>query len=338
MKAAVITGVNQLEVTEVPDPVAGPGEVVVRMRGAGLCTWEQRAFTGQQKVDFPFLGGHENAGEVVEIGPGVTHVKVGDRVTLGPTSCGMCESCFRGEDKNCAEHFATFSLKGGDIGPGGFAEYKMHRADGCYNVGDAEWGVASLAEPLSCAVHAARLCNAVLGERAVVFGAGTMGLMNQLVLQAAGLSVVIVDPESSRREKALELGATAALDASDDVVDRIKDLTFGGANIAVAAVGSDAVNHSAYDALAPRGRLCMFASAHPMTPFAVNPNHIHNAETAIIGAVSADRRDHWTATRLIAEHRIDLNPLISSRFSLAEAQAAFDYATTQHPYRVIIEP
>ena len=338
MKAAVITGVNQLEVTEVPDPVAGPGEVVVRMRGAGLCTWEQRAFTGQQKVDFPFLGGHENAGEVVEIGPGVTHVKVGDRVTLGPTSCGMCEPCFRGEDKNCAEHFATFSLKGGDIGPGGFAEYKMHRADGCYNVGDAEWGVASLAEPLSCAVHAARLCNAMLGERAVVFGAGTMGLMNQLVLQAAGLSVVIVDPESSRREKALELGATAALDASDDVVDRIKDLTFGGANIAVAAVGSDAVNHSAYDALAPRGRLCMFASAHPMTPFAVNPNHIHNAETAIIGAVSADRRDHWTATRLIAEHRIDLNPLISSRFSLAEAQAAFDYATTQHPYRVIIEP
>jgi L-iditol 2-dehydrogenase len=338
MKAAVITNVNELQVTEVPDPVAGPGEVIVRMRGAGLCTWEQRAYTGQQKVAFPFLGGHENAGEVVEIGPGVTHVRVGDRVTLGPTSCGMCESCFRGEDKNCAEHFATFSLKGGDIGPGGFAEYKMHRADGCYNVGDAEWDVASLAEPLSCAVHAARLSGAMLGERAVVFGAGTMGLMNQLVLQASGLSVVMVDPEPGRRDKALSLGATAALDATDDVVEHIKDLTLGGANIAVAAVGSDSVNHTAYDALAPRGRLCMFASAHPMTPFAINPNHVHNAETQIIGAVSADRRDHWTATRLIAEHRIDLQPLVSRRFSLAEAQDAFDYALTEHPYRVIIEP
>jgi L-iditol 2-dehydrogenase len=338
MKAAVITNVNELQVMDVPDPIAGPGEVVVRMRGAGLCTWEQRAYTGQQAVSFPFLGGHENAGEVVEIGPGVTHVHIGDRVTLGPTSCGMCEACFRGEDKNCVEHFATFSLKGGDIGPGGFAEYKMHRADGCYNVGDANWDVASLAEPLSCAVHAARLSGAMLGERAVVFGAGTMGLMNQLVLQASGLSVVMVDPEPSRREKALSLGAAAAIDATDDVVEQIKDLTFGGANVAVAAVGSDAVNHSAYDALAPRGRLCMFASAHPMTPFAINPNHVHNAETQIIGAVSADRRDHWTATRLIAEHRIDLQPLVSRRFSLAQAQEAFDYATTEHPYRVIIEP
>lgn len=338
MRAAVITGVNEIEVTDVPDPVAGPGEVVVRMRGAGLCTWEQRAYTGQQKIDYPFLGGHENAGEVVEIGPGVTHVQVGDRVTLGPTSCGMCEACFRGEDKNCAEHFATFSLKGGAIGPGGFAEYKMHRADGCYKVDDAEWGVASLAEPLSCAVHAARLCNASLGERAVVFGAGTMGLMNQLVLQASGLSVIVVDPEASRREKARGLGATAVLDATDDVVDQIKDLTNGGVNISVAAVGSDAVNHSAYKALAPRGRICMFASAHPMTPFAVDPNHIHNAETAIIGAVSADRRDHWTATRLIAENRIDLNPLVSRRFSLEDSKAAFDFAISEHPYRVIIEP
>ena len=337
MKAAVITGVNSIDVTEVPDPIAGPGEVVVRMRGAGLCTWEQRAYTGQQKIDYPFLGGHENAGEVVEIGPGVRHVTIGDRVTLGPTSCGMCEACFRGEDKNCAEHFATFSLKGGVIGPGGFAEYKMHRADGCYQVGDAEWGVASLAEPLSCAVHAARLCYATLGERAVVFGAGTMGLMNQLVLQASGLSVVVVDPDEQRRQKALGLGAAEVLDATEDVVERIKDLTHGGANIAVAAVGSDAVNHSAYQALAPRGRLCMFASAHPMTPFAVDPNHVHNAETAIIGAVSADRRDHWTATRLIAENRIDLTPLVSRRFALAEAKAAFEYATTEHPYRVIIE-
>lgn len=338
MRAAVITGVNEIEVSDVPDPAAGPGEVIVRMRGAGLCTWEQRAYTGQQKIDYPFLGGHENAGEVVEIGAGVTHVRVDDRVTLGPTSCGMCAACFRGEDKNCPEHFATFSLKGGGLGPGGFAEYKMHRADGCYKVDDAEWGVASLAEPLSCAVHAARLCGAMLGERAVVFGAGTMGLMNQLVLQTSGISVIVVDPDPSRREKSRELGASAVLDATDDVVQQIKDLTFGGANIAVAAVGSDAVNHSAYQSLAPRGRLCMFASAHPMTPFAVDPNHIHNAETSIVGAVSADRRDHWTATRLIAEGRIDLNPLVSKRFALEDAKAALDFAVSEHPYRVIIEP
>jgi len=338
VKAAVITGVGQIEVCDVPDPIAGPGEVVVRVRGAGLCTWEQRAYTGRQPIAYPFLGGHENAGEVVEVGPDVRHVAVGERVTLGPTSCGVCHACLRGEDKFCPDHFATFSLKGGDLGPGGFAEYKMHRADGVFPVAEADWALACLAEPLSCAVHAARLCGAVLGDEAVIFGAGAMGLMNQLVLQAAGLSVIAVDPDQDRRRVACELGARVALAPHAQVSAEVRDLTGGGVAIAVAAVGSDEVNHAAHACLRPRGRLCLFASAHPMTPFAVDPNLIHNRETQIIGAVSADRRDHWTATRLIADGRVDLSPLVSRRFPLTAAQHAFDHACAGQSYRVIIEP
>ena len=338
MKAAVITGIGQVEVLDVADPVAGAGEVVVRIGAAGLCTWEQRAYTGQQPVAYPLLGGHENAGEVVEVGPGVRHVSPGDRVTLGPAACGVCDACLRGEDKGCPEHFATFSLKGGDIGPGGFAEYKVHRADGVFPVGDAPWPVACLAEPLSCAVHAARLCGAALGDDAVVFGAGAMGLMNLLVLAASGMSVIVVEPDEQRRRTAVALGARLALPAHEAVAEEVRDLTGGGVSIAVAAVGSDAVNHAAHESLRPRGRLCLFASSHPMTPFAVDPNRVHNRETQIIGAVSAERRDHWCATRLIAANRIDLTPLVTEVVPLLEAPAAFERARAGTSYRVVLAP
>ena len=110
-------------------PKIGPRDVLLKIKSAGLCTWEQRIYTGQAKAEYPFLGGHENAGEIAAIGDLVTNVAVGDRVTMGSSACGTCRACLRGEDKGCAEHFLNFSLKGGIYGPGGFAEYKVHRSD-----------------------------------------------------------------------------------------------------------------------------------------------------------------------------------------------------------------
>ena len=168
MKAAVISGVKQIQIVDVPMPVIGPRDVLLKIKSAGLCTWEQRIYTGQAKSDYPLVGGHENAGEIAAVGELVTNVKVGDRVTMGSSSCGTCRACLRGQDKGCAEHFLNFSLKGGFYGPGGFAEYKIHRSDGVFPVGNAPWDQAALAEPLSCAIHAARLLDARLGDTAVV--------------------------------------------------------------------------------------------------------------------------------------------------------------------------
>lgn len=338
MKAAVITAVNQVEVVDVPMPVIGPRDVLLKIKSAGLCTWEQRIYTGQAKADYPFLGGHENAGEIAAIGELVTNVKVGDRVTMGSSACGNCRACLRGQDKGCAEHFLNFSLKGGFYGPGGFAEYKVHRSDGVFPVGEASWDEAALAEPLSCAIHAARLLDARLGDTAVIFGAGTMGLMNLLVLKKSGLRVAVVDVNESRLEKARVLGADLVFNSDNQIRDRIKSAFLGGVDHAITAYGSDAVNQDALDVLNNRGKICLFASAHPVAPFAIDPNVMHNKETSAVGVVSADRQDHAIATELIAYKQIDLSNLIDEVFPISESAAAFHRATSTPSYRVMLNP
>jgi len=338
MKAAVITAVNKVEVVDVPMPEIGPRDVLLKIKSAGLCTWEQRIYTGQAKADYPFLGGHENAGEIAAVGELVTNVTVGDRVTMGSSSCGSCRACLRGEDKGCPEHFLNFSLKGGHYGPGGFAEYKVHRSDGVFPVGDAPWDEAALAEPLSCAIHAARLLDARLGDTAVIFGAGTMGLMNLITLKKSGLRVAVVDVNESRLAKARELGADLTFVSDEKIRERIKTAFLGGVDHAITAYGSDAVNQDALDVLNNRGKICLFASAHPVTPFAIDPNVMHNKETSAVGVVSADRQDHALATEMIAYRQIDLAPLIDQGFPIADAAEAFHRATSAPSYRVILNP
>ena len=338
MKAVGIAGVKKIEVIEAPMPVIGPRDVLLKIKSAGLCTWEQRIYTGQTKSDYPFFGGHENAGEIAAIGELVTNVKVGDRVTMGSSACGTCRACLRGADKGCAEHFLNFSLKGGEFGPGGFAEFKIHRSDGVFPVGDAAWDQAALAEPLSCAIHAARILGARLGDTAVVFGAGTMGLLNLMVLKKTGLRVGIVDVNESRLAKASELGADIVIRGGLGVRERIRAAFLGGVDFSIAAYGSDEVNQDALDVLHSRGSICLFASSHPVTPFMIDPNLMHNRETSVVGVVSADRQDHALATQLIATHQIDLSSIIDGSFPLIEAAAAFEKATSSPSYRIMLNP
>lgn len=338
MKAAVITGVGDVEIQDIPVPDLGPREVLVKIGAASICSWEQRTYIGKQKPGFPFLGGHENAGEVVAIAPDVTQVKVGDRVTLGPTKCGTCRACLRGEDKGCVEHFQYFSLKGGELGPGGFLEYKVHREDGCFPVGDAPYELACLAEPLSCAVHGVRLMGMKAGDTAVVFGAGPMGLLNAMVLQLAGVDVALVDMEQERLDYASSHGIRRTILSSGDAVDAILEAFPGGVDGVVTAIGSQAVNEQGLKVLQPRGTLCLFASAHPVEPLEVDPNWVHNTEVRIIGAVSADMEDHKRATDMIASGEIDLTPIMEKTFALSDAKAAFDYLSAKPSYRVALIP
>jgi threonine dehydrogenase-like Zn-dependent dehydrogenase len=331
MKAVGISGIKKVEIFEVPMPVIGPRDVLLKIKSAGLCTWEQRLYTGKTKSDYPFFGGHENAGEIAAIGELVTNVKVGDRVTIGSSACGTCRACLRGEDKGCVEHFLNFT-------PGGFAEFKLHRSDGVFPVGDANWDQAALAEPLSCAIHAARLLGARLGDTAVVFGAGTMGLLNLIILKKTGLRVGVVDLNESRLAKALELGADVVLLGGPGVRDRIKTAFLGGVDFAITAYGSEEVNQDALDVLNSRGKICLFASAHPVAPFMIDPNLMHNRETSAVGVVSADRQDHALATQLIATQQIDLSPIIDGSFPLSEAAEAFERATSSPSYRIMLNP
>jgi len=338
----VMNGPGAVELREVEIPRPGVNEVLIGIRATAICTWEQRSYSGQQANKFPFIGGHEIAGEIVEIGAGVSQeFAVGDHVTIGSSACGQCHWCRTGRDRMCAQHYAGQARYGDAWGPGGFAEYKVHPASGTYRIDpEISFEHASLAEPLSCALHAVRQIHVGVSDDAVVIGAGVMGLMNVIALKKHGARVIVSEIDADRLAKARELGADVTIDAgTEDSVARVRELTGGrGAEYVITAIGSGKANDQALAMLSDRGRLVLFASAHPVTPLSLDPNEVHNRETGVVGSLSSEQRDFHVANRLIGLRQVDVAPLIERTYPLTELAAALDASIQPGTYRMIITP
>jgi L-iditol 2-dehydrogenase len=340
MEIAAMTAVGEIGLKSVDVPQPRPGEALVRLRATAICTWEQRSYSGAQSNKFPFVGGHEIAGEVVAIGPGgANQLKVGDRVAVGPSSCGRCHWCLTGQDRACVEHYKGSVVYGDAWGPGGFAQYKVHPANGLYAIGDADYDVASLSEPFSCALHAARLLDVRVGEDAVVLGAGVMGLMNVLALKAHGARVIVSEIDADRLALAGRLGADELIDASKvDPVEAVRQLTEGrGAEAVVSAIGHVKANEQGTAMLSEKGRFVLFAAAHPEPELTLSPNTYHNRETGVFGVVSKEKIDFYTATRLIRYGMVDLSPLIEAHYPLEQVREAMNHAIRPGTYRVVVQ-
>lgn len=340
MRVGVMAGVRDIAVQDVPMPVAGPGEVLVRLRATAICTWEQRSYSGAQGNKFPFVGGHEMAGEVATIGPGTdTDLEVGERVAIGSATCGKCHWCKTGQDRACRQHYGVVSKYGAAWGPGGFAQYKVQSADGVYRVGDAPFDTAALSEPLSCAMHANRLLEHRPGRDVVVLGAGVMGLMNVVAARQYGCRVIVSEVDPGRLAMAARMGANELVDASKvDPIARVRELTEGrGAEVVIAAIGHEKANEQGMAMLSDRGRFVLFAAAHPEPSFTFAPNEMHNRETGVVGVISGDKQDFYAATRLIRYGLVDLSPLIDNRYPLEQIGAALEEAIRPGTYRVIVQ-
>lgn len=338
-RVGTMSGPGAVEFIDVPVPQPGPGEALVRIEAVAICTWEQRSFSGQQSNRFPFVGGHETVGEVVAFGPGYHGtLAVGDRVSLGSAACGACHWCHTGQDRVCAQHYAGAVAYGEAWGPGGFAEMKIHPADGLYPVGDAPREVAALVEPLSCAVHASRVNGVTVGHDVVVLGAGVMGLMNIIAAKAYGARVIASEVDAGRLEMARRMGADVVVDASGtDPVAAVKELTDGrGADVVIAAIGHPSANEQGLAMLADRGSLVLFASAHPETPIALGPNHVHNHEQAVRGVVSSEKRDFHLAARMVRLGLVDLSPLVQATYPLDRLSDALTEAVAPGTYRIVV--
>ena len=334
-----MTAPGAIELRTVELPVPGPGQVLVRLRATAICTWEQRTYSGRQHMTFPFVGGHEMAGDVVAIGPGtVNELEVGDRVAVGPASCGRCHWCLTGQDRSCRDHYAGAVRYGEAWGPGGFAEYKLHPANGVFRIADTPYELASLVEPLSCALHAMRLLDTRVSEDVVILGAGVMGLLNVVAAKQRGARVIVSEIDAGRLARARAFGADELIDASAaDPVARVKELTDGrGAEAVIAAIGSREANEQGLAMLSERGRFVLFAATHPEPEFSIQPNPMHNRETGVVGAVSKDKQDFYTAIRLIRYGLVDLAPLIEATYPFARIGDALDHAIRPGTYRIIV--
>ena len=302
MRAIIIDHPGSFRVADVPVPSPGDREVLIRVECCGVCGTDLHILAGEfPPTPYPITPGHEFAGTVAGVGPGVPFdLNVGARVAVDPSLyCGHCRKCRSGRDNLC-ENWAAI----GDTVSGAFAEYVVVPANNVYLLPahlDAQLG--AMAEPLACALHGMRRLGPVFGEPVVVVGAGTMGLLLiQLLVRAGAGSVAVVDRVPDRLEVARKLGAAQAVtDAAE----------FDGARfeIAVDATGVPEAIETAIDLLDRGGRMLVFGVSPAEAAIRVSPFRVYNDELAITGSM-AILRSFGEAVDLLASGVVDPRPLL----------------------------
>ncbi len=329
MKVAVMLGIGKMGFEERDIPKAKDDEVLVKLEYVGICGsdlhYYETGAIGDYVVKPPFVLGHEPGGTVVEVGKNVKHLKVGDRVALEPgKTCGHCEFCKTGRYNLCPDvvFFATPPVDGV------FQEYVAHEADLCFKLPDNVSTLeGALIEPLAVGFHAAIQGDAHLGQRAVVMGAGCIGLVSMMALKARGVSeVYVVDIMEKRLEKALELGATGVINgAKEDVLERAKELTDGsGMDLVIETAGTEITTRQAIH-MAKKGSnivLVGYSKSGEMTL----PMSLVLDKELTFKTVFRYRHIYPMAIDAVAAGKVNLKGIVTDVFGLDEAQKAMDYS------------
>ena len=217
MKAARFRGKGSLIVEDIPAREPGDHEVQIGIRYCGVCGTDVHIFNGEKgsaEVTPPVTLGHEFSGDVLKVGAGVTDLKPGDRVSVDPNSyCGKCYFCARG-----MKHLCKNMVGLGTALDGGFAETITVDEKLVHRIPDSlSYEAAAMAEPLSCCLHGIDLTDIHAGQTVMIVGTGSIGLMMVQLAKARGAATVItVEPNAARREKALRLGAAFGIDPRTD--------------------------------------------------------------------------------------------------------------------------
>ncbi|MCL5995436.1 MAG: zinc-binding dehydrogenase [Chloroflexi bacterium] len=348
MKTAIITGPGQIEIREVDVPAVGVTQVLVRTRAVGLCTLEQRFFRGTAPEGYPFQGGHEVSGEVVEIGrQASTQAQPGDVVCLAlRTRCGSCYYCRRGMDNLCSGANEE-RAPGTAWGPAGLSEYVLAEDYQVYvpeQAGSAavdlrkRFATLALAEPVACVVRSVQTPPLRAGDIALVQGAGIMGLLHVHLLRLRGVRVMVAEPDPERRRIAGLAGAECTFDPRETgFVDSVRDCAEGrGVNAAFFTAGGPAAIEQAAASLAKGGWLCLYGSVHPTGPIQMDPNVLHYNELVVTGTFSHTRASFQQAVALISSGLVDVGPYVSEQVDAGRVTYAFERAISADTYRIVV--
>lgn len=331
MKVAVMTGIGQMafEEREIPKPAAN--EVLVRLEYVGICGsdlhYYETGAIGSYVVEPPFVLGHEPGGVVVEVGEQVTHLKVGDKVALEPgKTCGHCAFCREGKYNLCPDviFFATPPVDGV------FQEYVAHEADLCFKIPDSMTTLeAALIEPLAVGFHAAIQGDAHLGQKAVVMGAGCIGLVSMMALLARGVSeVCVVDIMEKRLNKARELGATKVINgAKENVEEAICQWTDGkGADLVIETAGTQITTTQAIRVAKKGSNLVLVG--YSKTGEMTLPMSLVLDKELTFKTVFRYRHIYPLAIEAVASGKVNLKGIVTDIFPLEHVQKAMDYSVS----------
>lgn len=347
MLAAVYHGPNDLRVENVPVPKIGQGEILVKVLSASICGTDLRIFHGNHRK-YPHgtvrTPGHEVVGTIVELGSDVKNYSAGQRVFCAPnTGCGHCLQCITGNNNLCANYDAI-----GVTSDGGFAEYVRIPANSVQQgnvipISEAvDPAVAALTEPFACVLRGQNALNIQPGEVVLVIGAGPIGVMHAKLARARGAGRVIVsEPIQERAAQILRMGADRVVDpTSENLKTVVNEESQGrGADCIIVAAPVHAAQESALDLAAISGRINYFGGLPKDRPtINFDSNLIHYKELVITATTACSTADCWQASQIVNSGLVDLSDIVSQRYPLKEAVAAFAAAEDRRSLKIVLDP
>ncbi len=327
MRAVLLPGNKDVQVTDAPDPRPGTGEALIQMKVSAICRSDMSLYYGNPIVGGDTAGtgqiipGHEPCGQVVAVGPDVGNVAVGDRVAvyLG-IGCGHCRYCLGGYRMLCP----TWKCVGFDVN-GGDAEYIVVPAINCLPLpAEMSYEAGALSTDLvGTLYHAEKRLNVSGADTVAVFGLGPMGAAGAMVAKARGARVIAVDVLDARLELARSLGMDETVNSkNDDPVTSILALTDGiGADAAIDCSGNPAAQNAALDCASKFGRVAFIGESRETT---IRPSdQVIRKLLTLVGAWYFPIHEYDEIARFIVQHKLPLEQLVTHRFPIDQAPDAF---------------
>jgi threonine dehydrogenase-like Zn-dependent dehydrogenase len=346
MKAAVYRGSGMVALEERDRPRPHDDELLVKVFAASICGTDLKIIRGGHFRVGPGATrvlGHELAGEIVEVGRNVHYWTVGRRVSVVPNiGCGHCDMCRRGLNNMCPDYDAF-----GISVDGGFQQYMIVTPEALagrnlFEIPETmSYEQASLVEPLSCCVNAWKDLDVTPEDRVLVMGTGPIaGLFLQLARAYGARQVIVVGRRAERLAEIAPQGATHTVDSSQvDVVEEVMRLTGGeGVDVALTCAPAPELQVQAMACLARLGRLSAFSGLNKGTQVELDTNKIHYWGLRLHGSTGSSVADYARALGLVEAGQINVTELVTHRFGMADAVAAFEHALSGKGMKTIIYP
>jgi len=338
MRVAVYHSNSDVRLEERPRPKTGAGELLVRVEASGICGSDVMEWYRVAKA--PLVLGHEVAGTVAEVGPGMGSFHVGDRiVTTHHVPCGECRYCRSGSENVCD------LLRTTHFEPGGFAECvrlpKVNVEKGTFLLpGSVSFEEGSFVEPLACVVRAQRIAKVGAGTTALVLGSGISGILHVKLARALGARVLATDVSPYRLDAARAAGAHAVFRADSDVPAEVRGANDGRlADAVLVCTAALPAIAQAFRCVERGGTILFFAPAAPGVTFPVPMHDVWKEGITLAHSYAGPPSDMREALALIATRRIEVASMVTHRLGLAETQEGFRLvADAAESLKVIVEP
>lgn len=340
MRVAMYYNNRDVRVEHIPVPEIGAREVLVKVWASGICGSDVLEWYRLAKA--PLVLGHEIAGEIVEVGSGVTGWKVGDRVFVSHhVPCNMCQYCLDGHESCCDTLAST------NFDPGGFAEYlrvpEINVRNGLYRLPDAmSYEQAVFIEPLACVYRGQRLAGWKPARRVLIIGCGIAGMLHLMLARAMAASrIAVVDVNEGRLQKAMKMGADVALLPDDQSTAALKARNYNQLfQLVITSTGAESAIKLAFQCVDRGGTILFFAPTDPGASVQMPFNELWRKEVTVTSSYAGSPRDILAAMELISAGVIDVLPMVTHRLPLEAAQEGFRLVAEagEQSIKVIIEP